>query len=503
MFTTLRSRLTASYVLIVFPCVALARGTTLVLMRQYQERVELARLRSLATDLCRRLSLLLGRLTDARDLVRYMRKEALGLRARLMVVDAQGLVRYDTAIDGSLVGQQVLVPKQGAPSPDGGPVIRRHQTPDGVEFFPALVPPPEFEGQKLLSGGAPYLLALAVPFREIRFPWRDMLPPLVTSALLALVVSAIAAFFLSRSISRPLSAMTQAAEEIARGNYRQSIPVRGEDQIARLASSFNYMALEVERARQTQRDFIANVSHDLKTPLTSIQGFSQAILEGAVTAPEGYRRAAEIIYQESERMGRLVSDLLKLARLEAGQADMVRKAVDLRALVSSCAAKLDPRFQAADVRLYQDVGSLPVVEGDEHHLEEVIANLLDNAVTYTDSGGEVRIAASPAKVRAGRLTIQDGKRWSLPTGMILEDGDWVLVSVSDTGAGIAHDDLPRIFERFYRADKSRGKPEGSGLGLAIAREIIVAHGGHIGVESEPGVGSRFVVAFPILAGEKK
>lgn len=503
MFSTLRSRLIASYVLIVFLCLALAGGTTLILMRQYQERVELARLRNVATDLSRRLPAILDRLPDARDVLRYMRQEALALRLRVMVVDARGLVQYDTTADGSLVGQQVLPPQQGGPSPDGEPTIRRHQTPDGLEFFLVLTPLPPFERQGMLSGEPPYLLALAAPFRQIRPPWRDMLPPLFSSALLALAVSAIAAFFLSRSITRPLSAMTRAAEEIARGNYRQSIPVKGEDQIACLAASFNHMALEVERARQTQRDFIANVSHDLKTPLTSIQGFSQAILEGAVTAREGYTRAAEIIYHESERMGRLVSDLLELARLEAGQADMACRPVDLQALLSSCAAKLEPRFQAAGVRLHRDIDSLPAVPGDEHRLEEVIANLLDNAINYTDRGGEVRVAAIPAGVLAGRLMMQGGEGWTLPNGMVLDDGDWVLVSVSDTGVGIAPEDLPRIFERFYRADKSRSKSEGSGLGLAIAREIVLGHGGSIGVESTPEVGSRFVVALPVPAKGSK
>ena len=503
MFTTLRSRLIASYVLIVFLCLMLAGLTTMVLMRQYQERVELARLRNVATDLSRRLPAILNRLTDTRDILLYMRQEALALRLRVMVVDAQGLVQYDTTADGNLVGQQVLPPQQKVPSPDGESIVRRHQTPDGLEFFLVLTPLPPFEGQRMLSGEPPYLLALAAPFRQIRPPWRDMLPPLFVSALLALIVSAIAAFFLSRSITRPLSAMTQAAEEIAHGNYRQSIPVRGEDQIARLAASFNHMAREVERARQTQRDFIANVSHDLKTPLTSIQGFSQAILEGAVTSSEGYHRAAEIIHQESERMGRLVSGLLELARLEAGQADMARKPVDLQALLSSYAARLEPRFEAAGIRLHQEISPLPMVEGDEHRLEEVIANLLDNAVSYTDRGGEVHITAGSVEVRSGHATAPGGQEWPLPPGMTLEDRNWVLVSVSDTGVGIPPEDLPRIFERFYRADKSRGCSKGSGLGLAIAREIIAAHGGHIGVESEAGVGTRFVVALPVLERNNK
>jgi len=502
MFTTLRSRLIASYVLIVFVCLALAGATNLILMRQYQQRTELARLSNLAADLSRRIPALISRLADARDVLRYMRQEALAQRIRLMLVDSQGIVQYDTAMDRALTGQQVLIPQRGVPPPQAKPLVRRYRTADGTEFFLVLVTLPEFGGQKVLSGAEPHMLALAAPVQQVRPPWKQLVPPLLVSGLLALAISAIAAFFLSRSITRPLSAITQAAGEIARGNYCQSIPVRGEDQIARLAASFNHMAAEVERSRRTQRDFIANVSHDLKTPLTSIQGFSQAILEGAITTPEGYRRAAEIISQESERMGQLVNDLLELARLEAGQADMARAPVDLGSLLRSCVARLEPSFEASGVRLFQEVAPLPSVEGDEHRLHEVFSNLLDNAVKYTSRGGEVRISARPVEVRDGQPKEPNGSVPAVPAGIALSDGTWVLVSVTDTGVGIAPEDLPRIFERFYRADKSRGRSEGSGLGLAIAREIVAAHGGFIGVESEQGKGTRFVVALPALAEQE-
>jgi len=501
MFATLRSRLIASYVLIVILCLALAAGATLILMQRSQERLALNRLRTLSIDLARRLPAVINRMASPpRDLLRLMREEALALKVRMMVVDAQGLVRYDTALaDASLVGQQVLVPRQRVPA-EGRPLVLRHQLGDGQEIFLVLIALPPLDREGILQGVAPYLLALAAPVQEVRTPWAEMLPPLALSALLALAVSGVAAVYLSKSVTHPLSDITRAAEEIARGNYRQSIPVRGTDEIARLAQSFNHMAREVESARQTQRDFLANVSHDLKTPLTSIQGFSQAILEGAVTTPEGYQRSAEIIYQQSERMGRLVGDLLKLARLESGQVEMARRPIDLQALLASCATKLQPRFAAAGLTLHREIGPSPLVVGDEHRLEEVIENLLDNAASYTAPEGEVCLAASTIEVRHA-TPIPEGEGQSpLPPSMALDDGRWVVISVSDTGVGIPPEDITRVFERFYRADKSRSTSEGSGLGLAIAKEIVTAHGGDIGVESVVGVGTTFVVALPVRAG---
>jgi signal transduction histidine kinase len=497
MFNSLRSRLVTSYLLIAFLSLALATGTTLVLMQQYQQRGELVRLNALAISLARRLPDIFTSTASPRDFLRSLRQEALRFRMRLLLLDSEGVIQYDTALEGSLVGQQVRIPPDLLPSDDRA-LVRRHRLSGELEFFLVIVPLPAFEAASNLSGRAPYVLALAAPVREVRPPWREMLPPLTASAIVALIVSAVVGLFLSRSMTRPLSAMSRAAQEIARGNYQQRISAQGKDEISQLANSFNRMAQEVDRSQQTQRDFIANVSHDLKTPLTSIQGFSQAILEGAVTAPEGYQRAAEIIYDESERMDKLVTDLLKLARLEAGQAKLVRERVDLEALLASCGSKFAPRFTGASIDFRMEIDPLPVVEGDGGRLEEVMDNLLDNATNYAGRGAEVLLRAWEMVVSGGNCSPLDIQSYPLPTGMSLQDGRWILIAVSDNGPGIAPEDLPHVFERFYRADKSRGKSEGSGLGLAIAKEIVIAHGGHIGVNSGPEGGTTFVMALPVL-----
>jgi two-component system sensor histidine kinase ResE len=222
-----------------------------------------------------------------------------------------------------------------------------------------------------------------------------------------------------------------------------------------------------------RRDFVANVSHELKTPLTSIQGFAQAILDG--TAGDGAARehAARVIFDESQRLKRLVEELLDLARLDAGQAALSLASVDLTALLADVVDRMQPPAQEKGVRLSAQVGALPALVADGDRLAQVFTNLIDNAIKHTPAGGEVRVAAEA-------------------------QAEFISVSVEDSGTGIPVADLERIFERFYQVDRSRrsGPERGAGLGLAISREIVVAHGGAISAESRPGLGSRFTLRLP-------
>jgi signal transduction histidine kinase len=261
------------------------------------------------------------------------------------------------------------------------------------------------------------------------------------------------------------------AGAIARGEIGARAPVSGPAEAQALARSFNSMADQVEAAQRSQRDFVANVSHELKTPLTSIQGFSQALLDGAAATPEATARAARVIHDEAERMRRMVDELLILARFDAGQVDMAHAPVELGPLLAACVERLSPQAQAAGIALELDAPDAPTITGDGDRLAQVFANLLDNAIAHTPAGGRVTLAAHQV-------------------------GNTVEVTVTDTGEGIPAEALPRIFERFYRVDQSRQHSRGAGLGLAIAREIVEAHGGTITVESVVGLGSRFTVRLP-------
>jgi two-component system sensor histidine kinase ResE len=235
------------------------------------------------------------------------------------------------------------------------------------------------------------------------------------------------------------------------------------------------MAARVIATQTSQRDFIANVSHELKTPLTSIQGFAEALLDGTADTPEARHQAAELIHSEAARMHRMALDLLDLARLDAGTAQLRMSTVDMAALLHSVKDKFTPIALNAGVILQISVDeSLPALIGDGDRLAQVFGNLVDNALKFTPRDGSVNIRANKNK-------------------------DEIQVSVEDTGSGIPSGAIPHIFDRFYRADSARagGDQQGVGLGLAIANEIVTAHGGRISVRSAVGRGTGFVVHLPL------
>ncbi|MFO7662535.1 MAG: ATP-binding protein [Chloroflexota bacterium] len=301
------------------------------------------------------------------------------------------------------------------------------------------------------------------------------LRPLAYAGALAILLAVLLAIAITRSVAGPLDKLAAAAEGIAGGDYDQRVEPQGPNEVQRVAGSFNSMAAQVKATQAAQRDFVANVSHDLKTPLTAISGWSQALLDGAAATPEERRRATETIHTEAGRMSRMVNDLLDLARIESGQFHLSPRAVDLGQVMEDVYRASQPRAELKQIELRLNRTEVPVVSGDPDRLVQVFTNLVDNALTYTPSGGQVEMS-----VRHG--------------------DSWVEGIVRDNGTGIAENELPRVFERFYRLEKSRARVEdgrGSGLGLAIVRELVAAHGGQVQVTSELGRGTAFVVRIPV------
>ena len=281
-------------------------------------------------------------------------------------------------------------------------------------------------------------------------------PPLIQAGIVGIVFAVILAALISRTIAKPLQRVATAATDVARGDYGVHVPVRGPPEVRSLAESFNRMSAEVLAANNAQRDFLGNVSHDLKTPLTSIQGYSQAIVEGAAKDPQ---KAARIIFEEAGRLNRMVVELTDLVRFEAGQLSMKSAAIDMAQLADAVVRSLAVVAENQGIKLESSTETVPRIAGDGDRLAQVLANLIGNALKFTPAGGTVQVAVQRQEQGAA-------------------------VTIRDTGIGIAPGDLPRIFERFYQVDKARGPQRGTGLGLAISQEIIEAHGGKITAHSK-------------------
>lgn len=490
MFRTLRGKLIASYVFLVVLSLALSGVAAGLLVTRTQRAANLGRTRVIALALAQRLRALPGFRARAPETMERLRREGARVRGRILILDRQGEIIVDS--EEEYVGQRVPLRQQRFLQPLSWPNVRRHTFEDGKECFVVYVDLPVAQQR---SAEAKYL-AVALEIREVDPPWRELFRPLLLVGAIVLLVAVGIAFLLAHSITRPITQMTRAADKIAQGDYEQAIRAHGDDEIARLARSFSAMAREVARAQRTQRDFLADVSHDLRTPLTSIQGFSQAILEGAVTDEAGYRRAAEIIKGEADSMARLVQDLLELARLEARELDLAAEPVSVSQMLRSETAEARARLEGSEIEIVAAVADgLPGVAADAHRLEQALANLIDNAVKYARPGSRIAIEARhlpPDASRPEPLTASFGQR---PTS-----GSWVCVTVTNQSEPIPVADLPRVFDRFYRGDKSRRRAEGSGLGLAIVRETILAHGGCVEASSDAEHGTRFRVWLPAAEG---
>ena len=290
---------------------------------------------------------------------------------------------------------------------------------------------------------------------------------IATSAAFAMALGIILITLMSTRISRPLVQMNQIAGFIARGDFGKRAEVKSRDEIGMLAESFNTMAEELKKQEDLRSGFVANVSHELRSPLTSIHGFAQGMLDGTIP-PEDHQKYLGVIVGESRRLTKLIRELLDLSQIESGNFPLNIQAFDVNELICrvliSFEEKIEEKKLEIDVDFRQDKA---MVLADSDRIEQVIINLLDNAVKFTDVGGRIKIWTHAAT-------------------------DKMLVGIGDTGPGIPEEDQPYVWERFYKVDKSHTGKKGTGLGLSIVKKIIEQHGERITLQSQPGSGAVFV-----------
>jgi signal transduction histidine kinase len=464
---SLRGRLFISHGFLVLVSMVLVGVVLFVFLRNtsftssYDQRLILSTLSDYRPgDISRQL------LTDVDAMSVYLQQLAERTQTRVLLVSRDNLVELDTATAADDTVAPIIRLVGNDPQRGGSWAWDSQQKPWLMVSVPL--------GNGIPRGGHDSwrLLFLRRPTPVWRIFSESLLRPLIQASGIALLLALGLSAVLANSISQPIQKLLHATRRIGQGDYQQRVPVQGARELRELAQQFNNMTGQVAASQQAQRDFVANVSHELKTPLTSIQGFAQAIADFGSQDPQATQQYAHIIQTESARMERLVTQLLAIARWQA-QPTLQNQQLDLNSVLDAVIRSQAPLLAAKNQSLdYQPAPHSLWISGDADRLRQVFTNLLANASQYTPTDGKIRLAASQSTTQ-------------------------IKVQIEDNGNGIAENDLPRIFERFYRADKARVDTGNAGLGLSIVQDIVQAHHGRIDVHSTLGKGSCFTVWLPL------
>ncbi len=403
-------------------------------------------------------------LADTERVAQLLRLEGKLIKAVSVIVDREGEVVAPRPIPLRVprtFDQQLLA--------NGEVVVRQGQFGVLGEVYLVAVPlriPGHSEYYNLLVAKRPQDLVTVSGSELMRY--------LVIAGGAALLLSILLALYLSSYVLHPLRNLSQAAWELAHGNLERRVEIKGRDEIADLSRYFNYMAERIQTSARLQKDFVADVSHEIRTPLTSIEGFSQALLEDMVETEEDKRRYLGIIAEESRRLKRVLEQLLALSRIDAGAWALRPSSLALGEYLREVGEKVQPKAVEKGVVLRVEVPEhISRLETDQDALEQVLHNLLDNAVKFTPEGGEVVLAADPLPLGGARIQVRDN------------------------GPGIPPEEQEHVFDRFVRVERSRSQRHGgSGLGLSVCRELVGLLGGKIYLWSQPGKGTVFTVELP-------
>ena len=434
-FDSLRTRLLAAVGLVAALCVAVSLTIGAVLTRRAVERNTLKDVSAQADLLADRERAALTPLGQELESVDTVLDEE---RERIVKPPVDGSSPY-------LPREKARDVRQGQPVDDVVSI-------EGTRYFYAA---------RLVGGKA---LVLLRPTDTISSAWLPHLEGLLVGAGAAVFLAVIAAFGLARAIARPVGRVAHATQRLAEEGTVVAVPVEGSRELAALAASFNEMADQLERARAAERAFLLSVSHELKTPLTAIRGYAEALAEGALPVDEGI----ETIQREAARLEALVQDLLQLARMNRSEFSVRREPIELAAVVRAAVQRYEQQARTFGLDLDAVAHGVAPALGDADRVLQIASNLVENALRLTPPGGSVRVIAEPG-----------------------------LLAVEDTGPGLKPEELPHAFERFYlHARYGLERPVGTGLGLAIVKELAEGMGGSVSAMSGSGRPTRFELRLP-------
>ena len=466
--TSIRARLVASYLIVILIPVSVLVGILIFAIHQYYVRnvEEILLQQSETSALFYNRYLADGNLEgQAPDLLDSFSQNT---RAQVQMIDASGRLLLDsagTAEDAAGFSDQDI--------PGNDPDVRRALSGEtGVwrgrwaatgEDVLAVSQPLVADGQ--VTGVVRYITSMEGMQRIVR----QFTSALVLAGLAVAAAAVLVALRMAVTITGPVHELTKTAAQMAKGNFRVRANKRADDELGRLADTLNYMAEEISRSEKVKNEFISSVSHELRTPLTSIKGWVITLRTGNLDNKQEIREGLEIIERESERLVKLVEELLDFSRFEGGRIKLKPVTFPAEEWLRSVVRQMKPRADRLGMDLTVEASEpLPVIHADPDRLKQVLINILDNAFKFTPAGGSVRLRAE-------------------------KDGGQLKITVSDTGPGIAPEDLPYVKQKFY---KGSGHAPGSGLGLAISDEIIRLHHGRLEIDSRPGAGTSVTIRIP-------
>lgn len=387
---------------------------------------------------------------------------------RIVLVDTQGAVIHDTG--GKLNGANIQIPRPTIEDYQRG-YVAWQPTDEGSAHltFVTASARPSVSGRDL-----PFRIVLVAESGTITGAWLGLLPSLGLAALIAVPLAMLAGIVLARQVAHPVRKLTAASEAMATGDFSQRVEVGRDDEVGRLARAFTTMAERIGQREAQMRALLANVSHDLKTPMTSITGYAQALRDGTA-GPDDVHHIGGVIEYEAQHVNTLLADLLYLGEIDAGQVITHREDLPLASVVGRCVQRIEPIVQSKQIDLEVDLAPDTVLRDvDPDKLERALTNVLENAAKFTPNGGVISVVGRHENGAAAPHVVCD---------------------ITNTGSYIADDDLPRLFDRFFRGDRARRTAAGSGLGLAISHELVELNGGTIEAANvQEGV--RFRVSLP-------